>query len=894
MTRARAFSRYSGMTPSPRTGAPNMLLPDQHHSEDSSGVSRREAVAILSSLVLGVAGCGSGEGPTGPTPPPPPPVGLTPMTGTVSLPSGSGLTPGALSLHVMGQTVTPSVSGAFSASVSPIAPSMAIVTDATGTGIMAGMIDPVRNAVTISPRSSAVTLAWYAMGGPFLPATAKSQALALLAADTHMDTVAAVIAARIAVNPHAIVDGDPQIAAALTSALDALVPASLLSAAPVHYRAPAQSAAPATLQQGSPPRVTVSPQFEQSGVDVHEDGSSVGIDFSNRFRRPVKVYIYEVQKSENGTITNLAPAKLVAGPLDMGEPLNLSPVGGVLSTLLGSPIPYDPFTMGPIPLSLDGTADTTTFEVVVIGPSANGVIPSFFSAARYASQLAGWNAAIELMFQRTYYVDCIYALLMEISGFASMLPTAPSLVTAGPNTKAVVGWPWSGPSPALPPDVADMVQLLKTVHNVVHGARLDDIYRTSGPGLMDAAGAKALKLINKVDWQASLRTGNDFIEKLASPFSGYKSAGALNKLLHTLAVADRGVMWTVTLSKSNVTILPPDPTASPGKPLALSTVLSADLTGTYEYEWAQDGANGTMSASDAEGMNTLSTKDTNITLTPSNVQTAPVNVTVKVIDVSTPGHRAQAAGATVQVVMLRGATIVPGSVALLHTQQQTFTVTVDGGALPSGTKYQWTLVGQSGTIGTGTVTTTTPSISYTAVTKGTDTLNVRVLNASNVLIAKASATISVDPSAFIDITIAGAWDRAKTPPNGHYAYGGLEAGRAPYLATPLDWLSMVANVTTDDVPGVILVMFAPHSHVFAAGQTFSRVPANSEPNTMQWQLFLALDQNNVIDQRSPEGIGPLTVNTVTHRPDGKWEGAFSFTISNGTGTIVGTCNAVWG
>jgi hypothetical protein len=859
-------------------------------------ISRRDAVAFLSALVLTATGCGSGADSTGTPPPAPPPAppppptpgaGLTTVSGNVTLPAGTSLTPQALSLKVMGQSVAPSSSGAFSVGVSPVAPSMAILADSAGTGIMAAMLDPAAGAVAITPRTTAVTLAWYAMGGPFLPATVKSQALALLAADPHMDAVGAVIAQRIAVNPHAIVDGDAQIATALTAALDALVPASV------------QRVEPAMLRQDSVPQVLVTPATDQAGVSLRADGTIAGIDLANRYRRPVKVYVYEVQKTVNGTATDIVPARLVSGPLDMDEPTAFTAIGG-LASLLANPTPFDPFLLGPVPLALDGSAEITTFEVVVIGPSANGVIPSFFGAARYVPYLAGWNAAIETMFARTYFVDVIYALLLETSGFSSLLPSAPTLVAAGPNTKAVVGWPWTGTATkaAIPDDVANMIQTLKAIQSVLQGGTIEDVYRTSAPSIMDSASAAALAQVNKVDWQASLRTGNDFVAKLASPFSGYKANGALSKLFGNLAEADRGVLWTVTVSKSSVTILPADPTTTPGKPLTLTAVLSADLTGTYEYEWTQDGVGGgTLAASDAQGTTTVTTKTTSVTLTPSAQQTAPVNVGVTVIDVSIPGHRAKAAGATATVLMLRNATIVPASVALLHGQQQTFTVTVDGGALPTGAKYLWNVVGQSGTIGVGTVTTQTPSITYTSISKGSDTLNVQVVDASNGVLAKASAVITVDPDSQVEFTISGTWDREKTPANGHYSYGDVLAGRAAAPVPNLDWLAIGANlVPPDNKFGVLISVFVPPSWVFADGQTFPRVVGIDDPPPGTFQLTLAQDQSNVrgSQQWAPAGTGSLTMVSAHKGSDNKWHGQMSFTISNGSGTIAGTCSAVWG
>ena len=105
------------------------------------------------------------------SPPPPPPAGLSQVNGTVLLPSGSGLSINSLALKVMGQTISLGSAATFTAGVSPGAPTMALVTDANGNGIMAGFLDPtLSGSQPITPRSTGVVWRGFALGGPFLPA----------------------------------------------------------------------------------------------------------------------------------------------------------------------------------------------------------------------------------------------------------------------------------------------------------------------------------------------------------------------------------------------------------------------------------------------------------------------------------------------------------------------------------------------------------------------------------------------------------------------------------------------------------------------------------------------------------------------------------------------------
>jgi hypothetical protein len=164
-----------------------------------------------------------------------------------------------------------------------------------------------------------------------------------------------------------------------------------------------------------------------------------------------------------------------------------------------------------------------------------------------------------------------------------------------------------------------------------------------------------------------------------------------------------------------------------------------------------------------------------------------------------------------------------------------------------------------------------------------------------VLLSRTSAVINVDPAGFIDFTISGNWDREKTPANGRYFYGDMQAIRAAAPVPDLDWLAIVFNVAPDTTIGVLLSIFVSRTHVFAAGQTFPKVLAPTTPTAGSWQLTLAKDQSDVenSDQFAPAGTGTLTVVSASLRGDGKWVGSFSWTISNGSGTITGTAAAVW-
>jgi hypothetical protein len=855
-----------------------------------TGLSRREVVGLLSSVAMGLVGCGGGS-PTSPgitTPPPPPPeppAGLSSVAGTVSLPSGSALSVSSLSLKVMGQTVALGSAATFTVGVSPSAPTMAMVTDANGNGVVAAFLDStLAGSQTITPRSTGVVLTWFALGGPFLPGNLKSQVLALLNSDPAMDTLGAVLAQRITAAPLAIVNGDAQVSAALAAAVTVLTSGAGGGA----------SAGARLSQDGEPPTVTITPPVDQGGVSVRLDNSIVGVDITNSYQRPVKAFVYETQTKTNGTPTDISPAKLVVGPIDLGEPNALTAIGGIRALLTNSALPFKAYTIDPIPLALDGLSDETTYEVVVIGPSSTGVIPAFFGFPRYASAVAGWNGLIDDMFGRVYYVDLVYAALLELSGFGSVLPSSPNLVAAGANTKKFAGFPFSGSGVSgLPSAVAPFSQALSnSLTAILADQSLCAQYQGVAPTIMDKVQAAVLQQVNTVDWQASLKTATSFLPKVATAFSTYQGNGSINKLFKTLASADAGLLWAAVLDKQGVIITPPSPSVISGEQVPLTAVLAPDLTSTYEFDWTQSSSTATLSAvgenNVGQAINTLQTT-VNLVTSPTDVPPiAPIVVSVVVYDVA-HGQRALVARTSTTVDVLLKASITPFAPFLSHGNQQAFLVTY-AGSLPAGVQYLWTLQGTSGSIGAlSFVTTTAPSITYTAQQKGVDTLQVQIVDASNRLLAKTSTPINVDAAPSIQLVVGGNWNVATTPANGSYGFTDFQGARSPsQFGTGLDELIFVYDLAADNTVGVGLGLFVPTGQAFSAGETFSKILTGQPATAGTFQVTLSQNLNDVENsiQHTPAGTGSCRIDGLSQLIDGTFVAQYSFTIDNGAGGLI--------
>lgn len=643
-----------------------------------------------------------------------------------------------------------------------------------------------------------------------------------------------------------------------------------------------------------------STQTTQGGVTVQSDNTIAGIDIANTFRRPVRAYVYETQMEAEGVVTNVSPATLFAGPFDLGEPAALTfGLPTSIGKFLALPLPSQAYTLSPIPLVLDGDSDETTYEVVVIGPSASGVVPPFFGAARYANEVAGWNAAIGDLFAESYYTDIVYAVLLEITGFGSIFPASPNLVAAGVNTRKFAGIPFtnSNDAPPLPPTAQLLGSAISsTLDSVNTNLALNSDYLAVAPTIMDKVEAAALKQVNSIDWQASVKAGSNFLMKLGSPFANYQANGALGKLLANLATADAGLLWTVAADKAQVTITPANPAVYAGGIVALTVVLSSDLTSTYEFDWGSNSSTATFSAIGESNVGAgISTQEMAVNLITTPADTNPIFVLLTVYDLG-GGHKAFLTRVSATVAVVRKAVLSPVSVVLSVGDQKTFAVSVPGG-LPANVHYLWSDVGGSGSIGgVNVVTTTVPQITYTAEQKGTDTLSVQVADASNTLLATGSALIYVDPDPVVRFTIAGNWPTfGGEPANGAYIFGSFHGMRYASVLAGLDLVLLNYDLGVS-AAGVSVGLWVPPGEAISSGETFSERVTGSLPAAHQFQLILSSDLNNVDNSGAniATGTGTLAIDALNQLQDGTFVAQYSINITNSAGgTIVGSGVGNW-
>ncbi len=872
---------------------------------DASGVtsrrtgvlSRREVVAMLSAMMVTAACGGDGSPTTPPDPPDPPdppnppeppvkPSGVKDALTTVVLPPGSTLALSTLSVRAMGYPVALSTGATVNVAISPTYPTLALLTGSDGRGVLSAILDPsATDTQTLSARSTAVTLLWFALGGPMLRAELKSAILSQLAADPAVDTLAAVIATRVAASPRAIADGDPAIAGALTTAVNALTAVSVsafAAAAPTSSRSAYVTAA-------NEPVIFLAPETSQSEVEVRlAPTTAPGVTVSNVGRRGIRVYVYLVQTRTNGVTQDVSPARLIGTPIDLGQPTAYTAVANIRA-LLALNTPFRGATTSPIPLPLDGASDESFYEIIAIGPSTRATAPAFFAEARYATHVAGWNAAIEELFNRIYYVDILYALVLEIGGFGSLIPDAPGLVLATSNGLQVLPHTTASDVPKIPKGNGPLTSALSAAFlQLEQDPATAEMFYARSPSLMGSVEAAALQLLGRVNWQASYRNAQEFVLKLASPMNNYKPNGTLFKLFDDLARVERGARWNARVARSSVRILPLNPSVSAGEEVGLSVELSPDLTSVYEFEWTNSSATAVLSAvGEANSGRNITTRKLQVTLRANDDEIADITLSVVAYDVAN-NRRVRVASDSTIVRVIPRVQITPPNLVLNAGQQQTFTV-VAPFTPPAGTTYLWNLAGSAGSIGTLNLqTTTVPRIVYTAIRSGSDTLSVQVIDANNRVLGRGSVLVQVDPEEFINITVAGPWDFGRTPPNGVYRYNDHRGIRGPSPGGgAVDALFFGFNFAVDK-PGVLVTMLTPQGAPFNSGQSFVKNQEGQDFVIGQFAFTMAVNQNDVAgsSQRAILGTGTLQFTSLARRADNRWVAEYAFSITGPLGGVV--------
>jgi hypothetical protein len=838
------------------------------------------------------------------------PRGAQSVTGSVTLPSGSTLKPTDLSVDIFTQTVPVSASGGFTVGISPSGPSLALLTDSGGDAVLIAMWDPASSSFEVNSRTTAVALLHFGLDGYLLPANVMGQVLALIDADPSVAAVESAVAQAVASDPHALANNAAPLAPAISTALTAMLGSNVRAAAPVVAQ---------MRMDGAPALMTVEPSGEQNGLDVNQDTTTTSLLITNVKRRPCRAYIYETNSGTPppGNTTPppvsppVTPPNLVAGPIEINSTESLGLFNSLKDLFTGT-APWSPVNLPPIPLSLDGAADQTIYEVVILAASAKWVLgkpaePAVFGETRFANEVTTWRVDTASLLELDFVGNMCLPVLSLLLGYGAITVSQAVIAAAVAAGRAsytsaadqVLSRVRSG-------SVGNVrAGLIDVMVDAGENTLLTPLWKADLQQVIGRAEAAALATQSVQDTATRFVKGAAVFAKLFAVVGLALDAVDLGAVLLDFANSDLGATWTATLVRQKLILAPQNPRVSQGEHVVFQITLPPGITGNFVYDWTEDSLADTLSDSGANVGSSITTAEQLVTLVTSGSDNNPVNVLVIGYDTSS-GSRVEIGRAGTTVAFLQRAAIQPASAVVDNGQQKLFSVVVDGG-LPSGGQYRWTLTGTAGSIGnSNVVTTTVAAINYLGVQGGTDSLHVDVLDNTGTLYAKADASISVAGPPIIDFTIsgvisAGPFTQYTQLPTGHYQFTPNYVGlREPSPDSGLDGIVMsYDNVGSgqDTSPGVFIDILLPSGAIPVAGQVLSKW--TDEGNANQFQVVVSTNLINPNDpdasMGAPDGTGTLTVNAISLQDNGEWIMLYTFEVVADTGgTIIGTGTGKWG
>ncbi len=897
-------------------------MPANHSSTEQN---RRELRGILSRRDFVIAGvtasmggllstaCSSDSAGTTTVPPPappsPPPSGLQSVTGTVSLPAGSSLKPGAMMVDVMTQQNVVSASGAFTIDISTTGPSLALLLDSGGDGVLMSVFDPSQSTHAVSAHTTAVAMLYYAVSAHVFPAAAMSRILTLLDSDPAMAALELAVSQSVDTDPHALANNAEPLGPAVTQALQTIL-----------GTAGSVRGAPSFRQDPIPTLMLLTPSGDQNGVTVSQDATTTSLLISNSKRRPCKAYVYEVTTLTGNVTTDVSPAKLIQGPFDLDSTENLSLFTSLkdFTTFFHGTSPWSPVNLPAILLQLETGTDRTTYQVIVLASALKSVSgdtwePSFFRDPHFINEVNGWRTWYNTHFYRSVFGDMLLPIFCFFGGFGAIVASEAVIASVVDAAAAANSATFTRIISQLEyGSVGDMTEALANViRDAITSTTSSQFWKPQIQAVIGQAESRALQAQSTVLTTSRLSKG---AKMFLSVFEPIFAAGVildgfdLGAVILDVFNSDIGSSWTSLLIRQLLNLSPINPTVAAGDRVVFKVSNPANTPGgLFVYDWTQTSLFSTLSAEGEVNVgNTITTSQTTVDLVTTAADATPINVLVIGYDTSS-GQRVEIGRAGTVVSFLLPAQITPtGRIASIG-DQVVFVVTV-GGAVPIGQlTYKWTLTGTAGSIGSSNVVTTSqPAVTWTAQTPGqADNVHVDVFFGTT-LIAKADVAVSVAGPPFIDVTIVGTLTGPflpdSPPPAGHYHFtpGYVGLREVSPGGGGLDGIYMAYDYfggSLDAGPGVFIAILVPSGANLRAGQVLSKWTEQGNANQFQFDI-----SNNLInpgdpdaDLGAPTGTGTLTVNAIGQQTNGEWLMQYTFqVIGTDGGSVSGTGIGKWG
>jgi hypothetical protein len=300
----------------------------------------------------------------------------TPQSGTISLPAGSKLALGSLTVFNSLSTAHPTSTGAFTLTAFSGGPQLALVTDASANPVLMGFLGASSTAV--NAQTTAQVLLYFATGCYLLTPDLRTQAVALIPQAPGFGTLVSAISNALASSGTPFATPN----AAVTSALNNLVAALYAGAAKA-----AQASSTRVARRPQSVVINPNPGTQVSGINVALDFPD-GVHMINSYRRRAVSFVDQISYVDaNGNlVTNPAPVPLLATPAPI-PPVN-GVNGGAISTLVdifNGNFAFSPISTPTIPLPLVPNSQKTTYALTIVGPGTNlGAVASLDSTKNLA------------------------------------------------------------------------------------------------------------------------------------------------------------------------------------------------------------------------------------------------------------------------------------------------------------------------------------------------------------------------------------------------------------------------------------------------------------------------------------------------------------------------------
>lgn len=330
----------------------------------------------------------------------PPPSGeqLLPATGVVRLPTSYPTSMAALkvmSTYGAGEA-TVDENGRFTLLVPPTGSLQVDLVDAQGKILMMGHLSA--GGGEISPRQSAIILAFYALGGFTLPPENHEALMALIADHAALVPLTQVVENCLITSPAVISDGDNRLTDAIRAARDAM----LGSAA---ARALGGDAAGRSPLNKDSSLMTIQPTARQSGIEILQNEGGNGVLAQNSFRRYATFLVYRTgTEAEDGTTVMLNPPVAVGAAHDISSTSRLEFFSAIGDAFTGH-APFEPVRTNPVELPIEAGSTRTFYDVVVLGPAIESVYPPIFQDIKYFGFADEWNNRLDQLRFKMFWLD---------------------------------------------------------------------------------------------------------------------------------------------------------------------------------------------------------------------------------------------------------------------------------------------------------------------------------------------------------------------------------------------------------------------------------------------------------------------------------------------------------